>query len=411
MSIHSLPAILIFVLAYILIAARRLSILPIGRPAGALLGAVLMVVVGAVSPEQSYRAIDGNTIVLLLGMMLLAAYIERAGLFDWAAAWALATCRTGFGLLAMVSILSGVLSAVLVNDTVCLFLAPIVISACRRARLPMGPYLIALATSANIGSAATLVGNPQNMIIGSMSGIGFRHFLSLAGPAAVVGLLVNLALLFVYYNRSLPGRLAPQAPVAQAIHPRKARLAGLVAALVIAGFFAGFHLGYTALGGAMILVLADREDPHVAFGRVDWPLLMFFSCLFIVVDGLARTGVVDAAWRALAPAVHLDRIGGLAAFSALVVAGSNLVSNVPLVMLAGPHVPELGHATLGWVLLGYVSTVAGNLTLVGSVANIIVAERARKDYALGFREYLRFGLVSTLVVLVTAGPVVWWLAS
>src|SRR5262249_4835145 len=146
--------------------------------------------------------------------------------------------------------------------------------------------------------------------------------------AAAVGLLVNLALLFVYYHRVLPAELAPQAPPAHEINPQKARFAGVATALAVAGFFAGFHLGYTALGSAMILVLADREDPRVAFGRVDWPLLVFFSSLFIVVEGFAQTGLVDAAWKALAPNVHLQGISGIAAFSALVVAGSNLVSNV-----------------------------------------------------------------------------------
>src|SRR5262249_55307048 len=152
------------------ITGRR-AFLPLDRAAGALLGAVLMVAVGALSPEESYRAIDHNTIVLLFGMMLLTNYVDKAGFFEKLAGAILDLVRSPRRLLAVVAILSGVLSAFLVNDTVCLFLTPVVVALCRRSKLPMGPYLIAVATSANIGSAATLVGNPQNMIIGSLSGI------------------------------------------------------------------------------------------------------------------------------------------------------------------------------------------------------------------------------------------------
>lgn len=152
----------VFLFSYVLIASRRLRLLPIGRPAGALVGAVLMVALGALSPRETYEAIDHDTIVLLFGTMTLTVYLERAGFFDWLARRMISLCPTAISLLWSTVFLSGALSALLVNDTVCLFLTPVVISACRSAGLPMGPFLIALATSANIGSAATLVGNPQH---------------------------------------------------------------------------------------------------------------------------------------------------------------------------------------------------------------------------------------------------------
>jgi len=167
---------MVFLLTYVLIASRWLSLLPIGRPAGALLGAVLMLVMGALTPEESYAAIDYDTIVLLFGTMVLTVYLERAGFFEWLAGRVLSLSRTPLGLLTATSLISGFLSALLVNDTVCLFLTPVVISACIRANLPLGPYLIALATSANIGSSATLVGNPQNMIIGSLTNFLSSNF-------------------------------------------------------------------------------------------------------------------------------------------------------------------------------------------------------------------------------------------
>ncbi|MCB9566566.1 MAG: hypothetical protein H6710_05030 [Myxococcales bacterium] len=396
-----LAIVAVFLVTYALIAARRLALLPIGRPAGALLGAVAMVAIGALSPEESFAAIDHDTLALLLGMMLLSAYLARAGLFDRLTELLLRRFATPRRLLVAIAGLSGVLSAFLVNDTVCLFMTPLVVALCRRGGLPYPPFLLALATSANIGSAATLVGNPQNMIIGAMSGLGFVEFLAAAGPAAALGLAVNIGLLLVYYGRTLPPTLAvvPADPPPEAADRREVWTTGAVTLAIILGFFLGLHPGYTVLGGVIVLMLRDRRDPHEVFTRVDWPLLLFFTGLFIVVAGLRASGLVDAAWVALRPACELDAPAGIAAFTGLVSAGANLVSNVPLVLILGPNVDSLAAGPLPWVLLGFVSTVAGNLTLLGSVANIIVAEGAREVHELGFFEYLRFGALSTVVVL------------
>jgi Na+/H+ antiporter NhaD/arsenite permease-like protein len=394
----------IFCLTYVLIAARRLHVLPIGRPAGALVGAVLMVAVGALTPAESYQAIDHDTIVLLFGMMLITVYLERAGFFGAAADILLRSCRTPMALLAGVSLLAGGLSAFLVNDTVCLFLTPVVIAACQAGRLPMGPYLLGLATSANIGSAATLVGNPQNMIIGSLSRMSFLDFLVLAGPASAVGLAVNLGLLWLFFRRSLPPRFEAAAG-APALDRRGLALVALVLAGVIAAFFAGLHLGYSALAGGTFLIVFHRQETRGIFARVDWTLLLFFCGLFIVVAGLEKTGLMARVWESAAPSMRLDAPGGLAIFTAVMLGGSNVVSNVPMVLITGPHLAELGSERLGWALLAFTTTVAGNLTLIGSVANIIVAEGAREHYALGFFEYLRFGAVSTALVLAVGVPV------
>jgi len=389
----------VFALTYMLIASRRLSLLPIGRPAGALLGAVFMVLIGALSPRETYAAIDYDTIVLLFGTMVLTAYLERSGFFEWLAGRILSACRTPMTLLWAVAALSGAVSAFLVNDTVCVFLTPVVALACRKAKLPPGPYLIGLATSANIGSAATLVGNPQNMIIGSLSGFPFGQFALFAAPAAGIGLVLNMLLLYLFYYRRLPSRMELTASSHVPVDRRNLTIALVVTAGVILGFFAGFHLGYTALTGVVILILADRKDPRDIFARVDWSLLLFFCCLFVVVSGLAKTGVVERSWKESAPYLALYHTQGLLFFSALMTVGSNLVSNVPMVLLTGPHLSELGSSQLGWVLLAFTTTVAGNFTLIGSVANIIVAERSREHYALGFVEYLRFGLPSTVIIL------------
>lgn len=398
----------VFVLTYLLIASRRLTLLPIGRPAGALLGAVLMVLIGALTPGETYAAIDYDTIVLLFGTMLLTVYLERAGFFEWLARTIIALCTTPMTLLLALAALSGVLSAFLVNDTVCLFLTPVVVSVCERERLPFGPYLIALATSANIGSAATLVGNPQNMIIGSLSGFPFASFLSFAAPAAASGLLINMLLLYLFYRRRLPAAMDCALPAGPPMDRSQLFLALAVTAVVIAGFFSGFHLGYTTLTGVVILILADHKDPREVFSRVDWSLLLFFCCLFVVIAGLGKTGIIEQSWKHSAPYLNFTQAPGLILFSGLMTIGSNLVSNVPMVLLTGPHLTELGSAQMGWVLLAFTTTVAGNFTLIGSVANIIVAERARDSYTLGFFEYLRFGLPSTILVM-TAGVAVIYL--
>jgi Na+/H+ antiporter NhaD/arsenite permease-like protein len=396
--------VLVFAATYLLVATRRLAWLPIGRVGGALLGAAVMVVIGALTPAQSFAAIDHDTILLLFAMMLLIAYLERGGLFERIALGALLLARTPVQLLVLVSVLSAVLSAVFVNDAVCLLLTPVVIRVAARAGLPLAPYLLAICSSANLGSAATLVGNPQNMIIGSLSGLGFGEFLRLAGPPALVGVVINTVLLWLYYRRRLPaGPLPKSEPVAMMpLDP----LVVPVALLVLVGFLAGAHLGYAALAGALVFVVRDREPPEATLARVDWGLLVFFCGLFIVVQALAGTGLVDLVWAEAAPP-QLDTPVRLAGFAGLVAAGSNVVSNVPMVLLAGPQIGQFADPTLAWVALGVATTVAGNLTLLGSVANLIVAEQARRHHELGFSEYLRFGAVSTLVILPVTVAILW----
>ena len=186
-------AIAIFAVTYLLISGRRLKILPLNRPAAALLGTVLMVACGILTPEQAYRAVDYDTLVLLLGMSLISAYLYLAGFFDWTADWVLKTARTPQRLLLYLILTSGILSALLVNDTICFMLTPLVVAVVVRGQLPLLPYLLALAMSANVGSVGTLVGNPQNMIIGHLSHIPFTKFSTSLPPVAMAGLAIEFA--------------------------------------------------------------------------------------------------------------------------------------------------------------------------------------------------------------------------
>lgn len=388
----------VFAVTYLLISGRELKILPLRRPAAALLGAVLMVGGGALTPEQAYRAVDYDTLALLLGMMLISAHLWLAGFFDWAADWILRRARSPQSLLRWLVVTSGFLSAVLVNDTVCLMLTPVVVTVMARGRLPLTPYLLALAMSANLGSVATLVGNPQNMIIGHLSGIPFFHFSRSLLPAALAGMAIQYAVLSLGFRKMLRAAVIHRPENAP---PKLDRpLLGLtlgVLALVFAGFMAGFNLPWTALAGGALLMVLARRDTHATLQRVDWHLLVFFAALFVVVGGLNRTGLPDQVFdglRGLFGASPAGQAWNFAWFSAL---GANVFSNVPFVLVAGKWIGHFAQPELMWKIMALATTFAGNLTLLGSVANLIVVESARPHVKVGFWDYARFGVPVTLL--------------
>lgn len=403
-------AIAIFALTYLLISGRRLKILPLNRPAAALLGTVLMVATGVMTPADAYRAVDYNTLVLLLGMMLISAYLSLAGFFDWAAEIILRRAGTPARLLGFVVITSGLLSALLVNDTVCLMLTPLVVAVIVRGRLPLPPYLLALAMSANVGSVATLVGNPQNMIIGSLSGLPFTGFSRSLLPVVVVGLALEYAVLWLGFRKVLgAATIADPGPATARLNRPLAGLALASLALVFVGFVAGFNLAWTALaGGALVMVLA-RRDTHEVLKLVDWHLLVFFAALFVVVEGLNGTGLPDQAYagvRGVFGEGTRSQAWNLAWFAA---AGSNVFSNVPFVLVAGKWIPNFAQPELMWKVLALATTFAGNLTILGSVANMIVVESARGHCEVGFWDYARFGIPITLLTTVAGMLVLLWI--
>ncbi len=293
---------------------------------------------------------------------------------------------------------SGILSALLVNDTVCLMLTPLVVAVIVRGRLPLPPYLLALAMSANLGSVATLVGNPQNMIIGHLSQIPFLRFSASLLPVAVVGLAIQYAVLSFGFRQTLAQATIyrPNGERCKLDH-RLLVLTFVVLALVFAGFMAGLNLSWTALaGGALIMVLA-RRDTHEVLKLVDWHLLVFFAALFIVVEGLNGTGLPDQVYdrmRGLFGATAGIQAWNLAWFSVI---GSNIFSNVPFVLVAGKWIHNFTDPELMWKVMALATTFAGNLTILGSVANIIVVESARKHVQVGFWDYAKFGIPVTLL--------------
>ena len=284
-------------------------------------------------------------------------------------------------------------------------LTPLVVAVIRRGKLPLLPFLIALATSANIGSVATLVGNPQNMIIGHFSHISFPEFSRSLLPVAVMGLAINFFILRFGFRKVLR-----QTAIDRSAHvvPKLDRglfvLVCLVFVSMFAGFLAGLNLAWTAMAGAALVMVLARRDTHNVLKLVDWHLLLFFAALFIVVDGLSDTGLPDALYSRLQPIFGSSMPAQAWNLTWFSVVGSNVFSNVPFVLVAGNWIARFTDPALMWKVLALATTFAGNLTIVGSVANMIVVESARDHIQVGFWDYARYGIPIT--ILTTAAGVV-----
>ncbi len=410
----------LFVLTYAGLALGSVPGLRMDRAGIALVGATLMLVCGVLTLDQAVGtdSIDFKTLLLLFGMMVVVGFLRLSGFFQQLAAWALMRISSPRGLLAATILLSGVLSAFLINDVVCVALTPLLIHLCRRLRYDPVPHLVALATAANIGSTGTITGNPQNIYIGAHSGIGYLRFAARLLPVAAVGLVLNyLVTAFVFRRRLGP---PPKDPAAgnngngangnrRNGSPRSRvhswlQVKSVTVTLVAVGlFFTGLPLEMIALGAAAVLLLG-RVKPEKVYRQIDWGLLVMFSGLFVVVHAF-RVHVVDhwdvAGWTWL-----LRRPVDLLS---VVSAGlSNLVSNVPAVLLLEPvlQVFPAGSRETAWLSLAMSSTFAGNLTVLGSVANLIVVEIARREGTpVSFGEYCKVGVPVTLLTL--AAGIAW----
>ena len=396
-------AVAVFSLTYLAVAAGRLPFLSLDRPAAALLGAVTMVAAGVLSPSQAGAAVNGDTLGLLLGMMILSAYLAEARFFRWISFRILQAVRTPRSLLWAVVLSAGVLSALLVNDTVCVMVTPIVLRVVEDADLPPLPYLLALAFGSNAGSVATLTGNPQNMIVGTLSGISYARFAAALALPALASLVVVALVLHLVFRKDLPHRvLAPtrvEPPVLD--WPLLARALGATG-LAVVGFLMGFPLAWTALFAAALCMAIAGRAPREALGRVDWPLLVFFGGLFVVVAGVGRSGLAAWMYDLVAPALGESAPRQAVVFGGFAVAASQVVSNVPFVLLAGEWIPRLAEPRLLWLATALAATLAGNLTIVGSVANLIVLEIAGSRAGIGFWRFFRIGAVVTAATLVTS---------
>lgn len=438
--------------------------LPVGRTAGSLLGAMLMVVFQVVGPEQAYAAIDLPILGLLFGTMVVSIYLERAQMFKYLARLLSWRSQGGRDLLCRVCLVSALASALFTNDTTCIVLTDFVLKLAKQHGLPAKPFLLALASSANIGSSATPIGNPQNLVIAVESKISFTKFFLGVLPAMLVGVVINVAiLLLMFWNQLgskklgteldaisenevdghtfLPARMSHPDPSdgnasdnddveksvpkkgcypVQKLVPKKEALLktsvyvvslGMLVALLL-----GLNMSWTAISAALILVAIDFKDAGPCLDKVSYSLLVFFCGMFITVDGFNRTGIPSAFWNFMEPYSRINHVSGIAVLSIVILLLSNLASNVPTVLLLGVQVAKSAAAvspkyeTRAWLVLAYVSTVAGNLSLLGSAANLIVCEQARRSelhkFNLSFWAHIVFGLPSTLIVTAAGLPLI-----
>lgn len=400
----------LIVLILIGVAVGRVPWLRMNRAAIALVGATALLVSGALTLDQAFAALDLNTLTLLFAMMILNVNLRRAGFFGLVSQRVLRWARTPRQLLALLIVAAGLLSALFLNDTIVLMFTPLVVEMTRALRRNPLPYLAALATAANIGSVATITGNPQNMLIGIASGIDYVTFSGYLTPVALLGLAAIWLVIVLVYREEFNGALPPMAEAAHnapPIHRPLLRKSLLATGGMLIGFVWGAPIPLCALAAAALLLITRRWEPEQVFAEVDWSLLVFFSGLFMVTGAVEQSGWSARLFAILGPIARQ----GVLALSAVAVLLSNLISNVPAVMLFRPLVPNFDHPQQAWLTLAMATTLAGNLTLLGSVANLIVAELARgRQVELSFREYLKTGPLITLLSLSWGIAWLWWVS-
>jgi Na+/H+ antiporter NhaD/arsenite permease-like protein len=390
---HSL-AWIIFLISYGVFAIGRLPGTRVDRAGMAFIGAVAMFAIGALDGRSAIASLDYETLVLLFSMMVLVAVLHLEGFFEWVTRQIVARFEPSH-LLPGVIFSSGILSAFLVNDVVCLFMAPLILKVSKQMGRNPVPFLLALATASNIGSTATITGNPQNILIGSVSHLGYRDFLFHLGPIAVIGLFVDWGVLAFLCRK----QLAEEVPVEEATGSKRG-LTRLVAPMlitvgIIAAFLAGLNPALVAAAGAAILILIRSRLLRRIYGEVDWSLLILFIGLFLIIGAAEHTRIAEA----LLHAAERLNLHNLTIFSFAVTLLSNLVSNVPAVMLLKNLVPQFRNTHQFWLALAMSSTLAGNLTVTGSIANMIVVETVRPSVRISFKDYLAVGVPTTILTI------------
>lgn len=398
-------ALLVIIVTIIGVALGRYPLLRMNRATIALVGATILIAMGAISLEGAYETLDLDTLVLLFAMMIINVNLRLAGFFRLVGDNLIRQARSPGQLLALIIVASGLLSALFLNDTIVLVFTPFVTEITLSLKRNPIPYLMGLATAANIGSTATITGNPQNMLIGISSQIPFMTFTGYLGPLALVGLGLAWFIIVITYRAEFTTSFCAERPhIAPRYYRPLLRKSMLAVALMLVAFVSGVPVPLAALVGASLLLITRRLKPERVFREIDWALLVFFAGLFVVTGAIEAIGLSQQLFRLTQPLAE-QSVASLSLVSALL---SNLISNVPAVLLFRPVIPQFPNPQQAWLTLAMATTLAGNLTLLGSVANLIVAESAKRwGITLSFTEYLRAGLPITIVTLFTG---VLWLS-
>lgn len=399
-----LLALSIFTITYLGIIFTRMPYFSIDRPSAAFFGAVAMMLTGVISFSEAVRAIDFNTIALLLGMMIIIAVLELDGFFELIAQKTISLAKTTTQLLVIITFITGLASAFLVNDAVVLLFTPVIIAICTGAQRNPVPYLIAEILSSNAGSAMTITGNPQNMLIGIASGISYARFLFYLAPISFISMTAIVMVIRAMY----PDEFRRTATLRYEGNGHSYNFSSMKTSLPIFGlvivlFFASHRIGLAipliALSGASLILLFGRIRPSAVIKQVDWVLLLFFASLFVVVRGVEIHGVFE-------PFIELAHItageAGMTAVHLISLFLSQVVSNVPLVILLLPVLRGV-ESELLWLSLASASTLAGNATIIGAMANLIVLEAAKKEGVdIGFMEFLKPGIAATIITMLVS---------
>ena len=396
----------VFVIVYAGMILGEIPGLALDRSGIALLGAIVILASGRLTLEEAVLASDAHTLALLFGLMVISAQFRLGGFYTETVRRISAHSGGTDSLLLWVVVAAGVLSSVLANDIVCLAMAPMLVEVCARRQINPLPFLLALACASNIGSAATLIGNPQNMLIGESLDLSFAGYLLDGGPPAVIGLgIVWLVLRWQWRGRwNAAAADAPAGRFEPVPFDRWQTTKGVVLLTIVIGafLFTSLPRDVIALTAAGVLLLSTRMASREMVGLVDWHLLVLFAGLFVVNEAVERAGLLQALYAHLTGAgIDLMQPAWLFAVTPIV---SNLVSNVPAVMLLLPASsgPEAG------AVLALASTFAGNLLIVGSIANIIVVGQARtQGVSIDWRAHARAGIPVTLATLVIAALWLW----
>jgi Na+/H+ antiporter NhaD/arsenite permease-like protein len=394
-------AVIIFVITFLGIIYTRLPKVNIDRPSAAFFGAVAMILFGVLTFEEAVLAIDFNTIALLLGMMIVIAVLEIDGFFTFIAEKTISLSKSRNQLLFIIVFVTGIASAFLVNDAVVLLFTPVIIQICRSAKLNPIPYLIAEILSSNVGSAMTITGNPQNILIGMQSGIPYSKFLLHLLPISIIGMILIVVVTKILFRREFnsDNHLVFQEDEFNYNFQSMKFSVPIFLGIVILFFFhhtLDLSIPLIALAGASLILILGKIKPSKVIKEVDWVLLLFFAGLFIVVHGIEKVGVLN---RFIENTPVSNNLTGIISLHGLSLVLSQIVSNVPYTILMLPILKSTSSDLL-WLSLASAATLAGNATIIGAVANLIVIEVAKKyDIEIGFWQFFKVGFLITLISL------------